>query len=213
MERVFEPFFTTKDFTTKDTGQGTGLGLSTVHGIIKQCGGDIFIDSSPEQGTTLRAYLPITEGSTTAPTPQHPKRAGHGDELILVVEDEKPVRDLVRQILAKRGYRVLAVSSGGEAIAECDKRDGAIDLVLTDMIMPGIAGTVLANQLVAKFPQMQILYMSGYTGDAMMRLDVADQDIHCITKPFTTAQLCAEVRQALDTSRTSAGSIPTDGND
>jgi PAS domain S-box-containing protein len=194
-ERAFEPFF-----TTKDKGKGTGLGLSTCYGIVKQSGGNIWAYSEPGRGTTFKIYLPWVE--------EVPKEMKHkveaaeilkGTETILAVEDEIEVRKLVAQILKGQGYTVIEASDGEEAIKAAQKNSGKeIHLLLTDVIMPGMSGRELAVTLGLQHPNLKVLYMSGYTDDAIVHHGVLEEGVNYIQKPFTLDALARKVREVLD---------------
>ena len=192
--RIFEPFF-----TTKEVGKGTGLGLSTVHGIINQSGGTIWVYSEPGKGTTFKIYLPRTEDDVErvdhrrAATPP----AG-GSETILLVEDEKGVRDLVRDVLETCGYTVLEARHGIEALAVARRHGGPIDLLLTDAVMPQMGGPELAECLVALQPGLKVLYMSGYTERTVVHHRVLDADVPYLQKPVTVDAVTRRVREVLD---------------
>lgn len=190
--RIFEPFF-----TTKEKGKGTGLGLSTVYGIVKQSGGYIYVYSEPGMGATFKIYLPrvdeaLEEEQTT------PKEMPRGGETVLVVEDEPDVRTLIVQILRKQGYKVIEAASGSEAFEACAKYEGKINLLLTDVVMPGMSGRELAERLSLWQPDMKVLYMSGYTDDAMIRYGVLEAGVNFMQKPFSMEALSQKVRQVLD---------------
>ncbi|HEX3250030.1 MAG TPA: PAS domain S-box protein [Pyrinomonadaceae bacterium] len=192
--RIFEPFF-----TTKEVGKGTGLGLSTVYGIVKQSGGNIWVYSEPEVGTVFKVYLPRVEAAQCVsenPTPE--TRLFHGSETILLVEDEDVVRGLTRRILSEAGYNVLEARSGHEAIRLCRDYRGSIDLLLTDVVMPGTSGKEVAERLCELRPAARVLYMSGYTDEAIVRHGVLDANVEFIQKPFTWARLGKKVREVLD---------------
>jgi signal transduction histidine kinase len=192
--RIFEPFF-----TTKEVGKGTGLGLSTVHGIINQSGGTIWVYSEPGKGTTFKIYLPRTEDDVArvdhrrAATPP-----AHGSETILLVEDEKGVRDLVRDVLETCGYTVLEARHGIEALAVARRHGGPIDLLLTDAVMPQMGGPELAECLVALQPGLKVLYMSGYTERTVVHHRVLDADVPYLQKPVTVEAVTRRVREVLD---------------
>jgi signal transduction histidine kinase/ActR/RegA family two-component response regulator len=194
--RIFEPFF-----TTKEVGKGTGLGLSTVHGIINQSGGTVWVYSEPGKGTTFKIYLPRTEDDVErvdhrrAATP--PAR---GSETILLVEDEKGVRDLVRDVLQTSGYTVLEARHGIEALAVARRHGGPIDLLLTDAVMPQMGGPELAECLVALQPGLKVLYMSGYTERTVVHHRVLDADVPYLQKPVTVEAVTRRVREVLDAS-------------
>ena len=191
---VFEPFF-----TTKPEGKGTGLGLATVYGIVKQSGGYVWVDSEPGQGTTFKVYLPqVQEAAEPLPVSQAQPSQAVGSETILLVEDEAPVRSLVRGVLEARGYTVLEASRTEEAIAFCQRHPGPTHLLLTDVVMPGMAGPVLAGHLQALRPTMKALYMSGYTNHASFQNGTLPEGMRFIQKPFTPESLAQKVRAVLD---------------
>ena len=193
-DRIFEPFF-----TTKERGKGTGLGLSTVYGIVRQSGGEIIVQSQRDQGTTFRIYLPRTEASAQeAPAIALATIRMTGDETILVVEDEAAVRELAKQVLTKAGYTVMTAANGGEALQLCERHAGMIHLALTDVVMPEMGGRVFAEQLAKLRPDIKILYMSGYTDDAIDHHGTLDPGTHLITKPFSLTDLRRKVRELLD---------------
>jgi hypothetical protein len=187
---LFEPFF-----TTKEPGKGTGLGLATVYGIVKQHDGCIMVESAVGDGTTFRMYLPrvgaAVASSVTAAEPSA------GNEAILLVEDETLVRDLAAEILREHGYSVLAAAPE-EALSLAAQHPSFIDLLLTDVVMPGVSGRVLADRLVGLRPRMKVLYMSGYTDDTIGRHGVLDDQTKLLTKPFLPADLLRKVREVLD---------------
>ena len=207
--RVFEPFF-----TTKEVGKGTGLGLATVFGIVRQSGGLICVDSVLGSGTTFSVYFPVAGGSLRpAPEPVSLERPSlYGTETILLVEDEESVRVLVRTILTKFGYVVLDAQSGGDALLLCEQHPDGIDLLLTDVVMPRMSGRQLAERLALVRPEMKVLYMSGYTSDAIVRHGVHDATIAFIQKPITPSALARRVREALDSHYLglyASGTMPT----
>jgi two-component system, cell cycle sensor histidine kinase and response regulator CckA len=191
--RIFEPFF-----TTKEVGKGTGLGLATVFGIVQQSGGSISVESEPGKGTTFSVYLPRTEAAKEgARESGHPVQGAlEGTETILLVEDEEQVRTLARSILQRYGYQVLEAQSGGDALLVVERHAGHIDLLLTDVIMPHISGPQLAKRLGGRV--QKVLYMSGYTGDAMVRQGVVDVRIALLQKPLSPEALVRKVREVLD---------------
>ncbi len=194
LERIFDPFF-----TTKERGKGTGLGLSTVYGIVKQSGGNIWVYSEPGNGTTFKIYLPRIE-ERKEPAPREPKllKSFAGEETILLVEDDANVRKLVHRILEAQGYTILEAKNGSEAIHLCERRKGVIHLLLTDVVMPGISGPVLAKQLESTFPEMKVLYMSGYTDNAIVHHGVLEEGLAFLQKPMAPEALTRKVRDVLD---------------
>jgi two-component system cell cycle sensor histidine kinase/response regulator CckA len=194
MSRLFEPFF-----TTKEVGKGTGLGLATVYGIVKQSGGYIWAYSEVGLGTTFKVYLPSVE----MPAESVEKEAATiypstGEETILVVEDEKMVRELVREILSQKGYNVLEAHRGTEALEVSERHEGAIHLLLTDVVMPGMDGPELARRLTAQRPDMRVLFMSGYIDHIVLHDGVLEQGSEFLQKPFTVRALGTKVRRVLD---------------
>ncbi len=194
-ERIFEPFF-----TTKEKGKGTGLGLSTVYGIVQQSGGNIWVYSEPGLGTTFKIYLPRIEEGTESlrPAAVSTKPLG-GSETILLVEDEEMVRKLACTVLEKNGYRVLEAPNGEEALRIAQEHSAKqIHLMITDVVMPGMSGRELADCLESVRPEMKVLYMSGYTDDAIIHHGVLDPGIAYIQKPFAPDVLALKVREVLD---------------
>jgi CheY-like chemotaxis protein len=192
--RIFEPFF-----TTKELGRGTGLGLSMVYGIVSQSGGHIWVYSEVGHGTTFKIYLPRTEaGAVSPPLEQKPVSTLHGTETILVVEDDVQLRDLVRTILTAFGYSVVAPGDVESIRSMSEDAVLKINLLLTDVIMPGINGRDLARQFAARNPAIKVLYMSGYAENAIVHHGVLDESTHFLQKPFTPSALTAKVREVLD---------------
>ena len=193
--RVFEPFF-----TTKPLGEGTGIGLSTVYGIVKQSGGFIFVESTPGHGTAFDIYLPYSDASTTESAVPSAEVA-HEASTILLVDDYRRVRELARKVLTRQGYRVLAASSGSEAIDIAREYSGSIDVLLTDVVMPGLSGPDLARRLQRVRPRMAVLYMSGYAADTLGARGIEDHGAALLEKPFTPAALAQKVREVLGRTR------------
>ena len=189
--RVFEPFF-----TTKDPGKGTGLGLSTVFGIAKQSGGAVTLDSEPGVGTTFKVYFPTVEAVISPAVTRGRPSIAPGSETVLLCEDDEYVRVLVRAILTRHGYRVLAAQNGGEALMMCEQHSAAIHLLLTDVVMPMMSGRQLAERLHPIRPDMRVLYMSGYMDDAVMRHGISN--FAFLQKPVTPETLSKKVREVLD---------------
>ena len=194
--KIFEPFFTTKE---KD--KGTGLGLSTVYGIVQQSGGHIWVYSEPGQGTTFKIYLPrVDEPIETIAQPQY--KDARGTETILLVEDEQTVRELIREILELKGYTVLEAGSPDEAMGICDAHDRPIGLVITDVIMPGMNGTVLAGRLRSRLPNAKIIYMSGYTDAGIVDTGLLASGHAFLQKPIIADSLARKVREVLESEAT-----------
>jgi two-component system, cell cycle sensor histidine kinase and response regulator CckA len=191
LAHMFEPFFTTKE-------TGTGLGLATVYGIVKQNGGHIWVYSEPGCGTTFKTYLPVAADHAPAEPPAGaPANPPHGFETILLVEDELAVRDLAREFLEQAGYRVLEAAGGAEALEIARSHSGQIHLLMTDVVMPAIGGRELAQQLLELRPQMKVLYMSGYTDDTIIERGILDRGVVLLQKPFTRRGLAQKVRELL----------------
>ena len=193
VERAFEPFF-----TTKPHGKGSGLGLATVYGIVRQSGGHVEVESVPGAGTTFRIHLPRVEdvaeqgAASTAATP------ARGVETVLVVEDDERVRTLARKALEQAGYRVLVAAGGKEALAAAEGHDGPIDLLMTDVVMPEMSGRTLTRRLTQRHPDLKVLYMSGYSDEDIAQHGVFEAGIAFIKKPFTPSVLTKKLREVLD---------------
>lgn len=193
--RIFEPFF-----TTKVKGKGTGLGLATVFGIVKQSGGHIRVQSELGKGTTFAVYFPCSAQppEAMARRTMTPSNVTRGSETILLVEDEETVRGLARTILTRHGYRVLEASSEGDALLICEQHEGDVDLLLTDVVMPRMNGRELSERLRTMRPRMKVLFMSGYTDDLIVRHGALEEGLALLQKPITPAALTRKVREVLD---------------
>jgi CheY-like chemotaxis protein len=195
--RIFEPFF-----TTKEKGKGTGLGLSTAYGIIKQSGGYIFAKSEVDRGTTFSIYLPqVDDAAEPLGTECAAQFAAGGTETVLLVEDEESVRQLVRETLEAKGYKVLEAEHGEAALGVVSEHHGPIDILITDVVMPGMSGRELAKQLCASDPAMKVLFLSGYTEDAIVHQGVLEPGTAFLQKPFTLQMLSRKVREIFRSER------------
>jgi two-component system, cell cycle sensor histidine kinase and response regulator CckA len=193
LSRIFEPFF-----TTKEKGKGTGLGLSTVYGIVKQGGGYIFAQSEPGCGTTFRIYLPRVADPADSPrVDKHAQAAAGGSETVLLVEDEESVRELVRETLKTRGYTVIEASDGIAGMRVSEEYQGNIEILITDVVMPGMSGRELAKRVAAARPNIRVLYLSGYTEDAIIHEGALEPGTGFLQKPFTLQVLARKVREVL----------------
>ena len=197
-ENLFEPFF-----TTKEVDKGTGLGLATVYGIVKQHGGNIWAYSEPGLGSVFKIYLPVSENPaehTRAETAESPASVSNpqGSETILLVEDHPQVKDLARVTLEKRGYTVLAAENGGQALSMLKTHEGALDLLLTDVVMPEMDGKELFEKVSGIYPNVRVIYMSGYSENVIAHHGVIDEGVNFIQKPFSIKTLSAKVREVLD---------------
>jgi two-component system cell cycle sensor histidine kinase/response regulator CckA len=190
--RIFDPFF-----TTKAHGRGTGLGLSTVYGIVKQSGGNIWVYSEPGRGSTFKIYLPRVDEPVDQPAPELAAASDGGAETVLVVEDEHAVRELVRKVLERAGYRVFVAATPHEAIAIAEQHPEGIDLLMSDVVLPQMGGRALAEELKAKTNGLRVLYMSGYTDDTIVHHGVLDPGTPFLQKPFTARALTNKVRELL----------------
>ncbi|HKN58380.1 MAG TPA: ATP-binding protein, partial [Gemmatimonadaceae bacterium] len=196
-QRVFEPFF-----TTKVQGKGTGLGLATVYGIVKQSGGEVRLQSEPLSGTTFRIFFPsLATAAESLPAVAENQTVPRGDETVLIVEDDASLRALAARVLESSGYKVLLARNGVEALALCAGYDGRIDLVASDVVMPEMSGRPLVEKLAETRAETKVLFMSGYTDDDVMRRGVLDGRTAFIQKPFTATQFARKVRDVLDQPR------------
>ncbi len=196
LENLFEPFF-----TTKEVGKGTGLGLATIYGIIKQNNGFIHVYSEPGQGSTFRIYLPrlVVDEETDQAVPDKKTAAG-GTETILLVEDEPSILRMTRMMLERKGYTVLSAAAPAEAVEKAENHVGPIDLLMTDVVMPEMNGRDLAEQITAIYPGIRLLFMSGYTANVIAHQGVLDDGVAFIQKPFSMADMTAKIRELLDNS-------------
>jgi CheY-like chemotaxis protein len=197
MEHLFEPFFTTKRF-----GKGTGLGLSTVDGIVQQSGGYVKVTSEPGEGTRFDVHLPALphDPAASTSTPRHLPVVplSHGDETLLLVEDDPAVRRLMSELLRNAGYRVLEAADGAMAMTANEQHDGRIDMLITDVVMPGMNGGELAERLQALRPELLVMYVTGYTHDPRVQRSVADAGAVLVYKPVSPGVLARHVRDLLD---------------
>lgn len=193
-EHIFDPFF-----TTKEKGKGTGLGLATVYGIVKQHGGSIWVYSEQDKGSTFKIFLPAALAAVTdSITPLTMSKNGRGTETILLAEDSEMVRNLTVHILERQGYTVLSGTNGTECLRLLADHDGPLDLLITDVVMPDMNGKMLFERVATRCPGIKVLYMSGYTDDVIVQHGILDEGIAFIQKPFTVQSLAAKVREVLD---------------
>jgi len=197
LAHMFEPFF-----TTKEKGKGTGLGLATVYGIVKQSSGYIMVSSEPGRGSAFKVYLPrVDEPAPKAGPPKEPTKLAKGSETVLVVEDEDSLRSLVCETLKSKGYKVLEGREPVEALKIVEQYAQPIHLLLTDVVMPRMSGKELATRLTTVRPKMKVLYMSGYTDDAIVHHGILEAGTFFLQKPFMPSTLLRKVREVLDTKR------------
>ncbi len=194
---IFEPFF-----TTKGVGRGTGLGLATVYGIVRQASGHVSVDSRPGSGTVFTILLPAVKTSVARPAAD-PRTLAGGTETVLLVEDEAAVRKLARRVLERDGYTLLEAADGVEALRIAETHPGPIHLLLTDVVMPNLGGRDLAEAFRALRPETRVLFMTGFTDDAILRHGVSAAEGALLQKPFTPAVLARKVRSVLDAAPTS----------
>jgi two-component system, cell cycle sensor histidine kinase and response regulator CckA len=193
---IFEPFY-----TTKESGRGTGLGLSTVYGIVKQSGGYVWVYSEPGRGSMFKVYLPrVDQPAEVLPPAKRPLAKQTGWETILLVEDQPQVRELAHMVLTGKGYSVMVAATPEEAERACQRRDPEIHLLLTDVIMPGVSGPELAKLLTLRQPNLRVLYMSGYTFNVIAQGGMLEDGVAFLQKPFTPSTLAEKVREVLDRS-------------
>jgi CheY-like chemotaxis protein len=191
--RAFEPFF-----TTKPKGEGTGLGLATVYGIVTESGGDVQISSEPGRGTSFILLLPATEGPLHTDEPVALARRGSSGETVLICEDEPAIREVTRRILARHGYDVILAEDGMDAIRLARSQEGPLDLLLTDVVMPQVLGKDVAEAIRAIRPTAKVLYMSGYARPVLAGTGTLEAGVNLLEKPFSEAVLLAAVREVLD---------------
>jgi signal transduction histidine kinase len=196
LERIFEPFF-----TAKEKGEGAGLGLSTVFGIVRQAGGSVWVYSEPGKGTTFKVYLPRIDAELESPRASQPPTTLLGSETILLVEDDDQVRAVALGILRRNGYRVIEARDAGDALLRAEEVSGRIDLLLTDVVMPRMSGPELAKRLAGVRPELKVLCMSGYTDDSIVRHGVLESHFAYVQKPLTPDVLTSRVREVLDAGR------------
>ena len=207
--KIFEPFF-----TTKGPGKGTGLGLATVYGIVKQSGGTVAVDSTPGAGSTFRIYLPMADGEVEEARPKTVApmhRSAHKAETILIVEDEEIVRLLVCQVLSDQGYDVHCAAHGGEALRLSAEHPGKIALLVTDVVMPQMGGLELARRLLAERPEMKVLYVSGYSESDMNEQGILASELEFLEKPFTPQAITRKVKELLNPAQAAREALRADG--
>jgi CheY-like chemotaxis protein len=193
LKNLFEPFY-----TTKGVGEGFGLGLSTVYGLVKQSGGNVWAYSEPGKGTTFKIYLPLADRSIQADLAKLAPTASGGHETIILAEDEEVVRKPISKYLASHGYKVIEAAFASEALEKAKTYGKGIDLLLTDVVMPQMNGKELADLLCQQFPNLAVLYMSGYTNNVVVRQGILEKNLDFIQKPFAMEHLLSSVRKVLD---------------
>ncbi len=203
LAHIFEPFF-----TTKEIGKGTGLGLATVYGIVKQSNGFVWVYSELGLGSTFKVYLPRVSARPVMAAPVVREEAGPGSETVLLVEDEADLREILEQYLSNKGYTVISSGDGQACLAACAGRSPFPPLLITDVVMPGMSGRTLADKLRAESPAIKVLYLSGYTDDAVLRHGILPSDTHFLQKPFALHDLATKVRHILDAPQ--ASRLPAD---
>jgi CheY-like chemotaxis protein len=191
--RIFEPFFTTKDAT-----KGSGLGLATSWGIVSQLGGTIWVYSEPGQGSTFKVYLPAVDEPADEDVASPAAVSPRGAETVLVVEDEDSVRVVVREVLRRQGYTVIEAGNPQSAFELAERHPGTIELLISDVVMPGEGGPSLARRLIADHPELRVLFVSGYTDDTIVGQGVIEAGAAFLEKPFTADALARKVREVLD---------------
>ena len=193
LPHLFEPFF-----TTKTTLKGTGLGLATIYGVVKQGSGGISVESEVGRGSVFRIYLPRSDGQpASADIHTAADRSAAGKATILIVEDDSGIRQLAEKVLRRSGYEVLTAGDGDQARAICERHGGAIDVLLSDVVMPGMSGPLVAAMLARIRPEMKVVFMSGYTDDAAVRHGIMNQGVPFLQKPFTPEQLASKILEVL----------------
>jgi signal transduction histidine kinase/ActR/RegA family two-component response regulator len=202
-EHIFEPFF-----TTKEQGRGTGLGLATIYGIVRQSGGHIWLYSEPGQGTAFKVYFPQVEVSEDELRRPAPPEARSVSGTVMVVEDEAAVRELTTRVLERKGYRVIAVENGEQALAALEAADEPIDALVTDVVMPGLSGTQLAQQVAARGHSLGVVLLSGYTAETLDLADLLGMGAMFVAKPFTPLDLARAVATAIATPMTAVSRDP-----
>ncbi|MCK5033348.1 MAG: response regulator, partial [Calditrichia bacterium] len=199
--KIFDPFF-----TTKELGKGTGLGLSTVYGIVKQNKGYIWVYSEPGQGTTFKIYFPCVDKTVQVEKRVHfSAKSLEGSEVILIVDDDPGIRELSRDTLSSYGYNILEAENGEEALAICNEHKAPIHLIITDVVMPKMGGRELEKNISRLYPEIKVLFVSGYTDNAMLQHGVLEEGVAFLEKPFRPVALAQKAREVLDSSQNQEG--------